>query len=411
MRNRKSFILILTISGLVMILSTCINNNEISTDPRGILYLGSANCKQCHKSIYESYSSTSHFHSTQTSSGKNIAGSFIANENTFVVDPETKIVMEHRDSGFFQVLYVKGIEQQIHRMDITFGIKHAQTFLYWQANQLFELPVSFYTSVNTWGSSPGYPSVINFQRSIGIGCFECHSSYIQSKLNPTTQRIEEVLEKNTLVNGIDCERCHGPGTNHVNYHLAYPEVKEAKYIVTVQYLTRQQKLDACAVCHSGNDIHKEISSFNFKMGDTLANFFLPWADTRNANHEFDVHGNQYNLLAQSKCFLQSRTLNCLTCHDPHTNASTDLNEYSKKCISCHQDVDHSSLKIAKELANTIKSNCIDCHMPKQASRAITFQLSGGNAKSNYFLRTHKIAIYPDKTMTDILIHFKKNKSI
>jgi len=223
--------------------------------------------------------------------------------------------------------------------------------------------------------------------------------------------VEEVLDKNSLITGIDCERCHGPATNHVNYHLAYPDVKEAKYIVTSGKLSRQQKLDACAVCHSGNDKHKEISSFYFKMGDTLANFFLPWATPNNKTTDFDVHGNQYQLLSESKCFLQSKTLGCTTCHDPHTDAAKVLSEYSKKCLSCHNNADHSSLKIDEETANTIKTNCIDCHMPKQPSRAITFQLAGSDSTSYYLLRTHKIAVYHDKKIDNLLQYFKKKKTI
>ena len=399
MRIRKSFILIFTISGLIMILSKCINNIETSNDPRGVVYIGSAGCKQCHQSIYDSYLTTAHFNSTKTSSDKNISGSFNAGKNIFVVNAETKIVMEHRDSGLFQVLYVRGKEQEIHRMDITFGLKHAQTFLYWHGNKIFELPISFYTSVHTWASSPGYPSVVNFTRLINKGCFECHSSYIDSKTIAGNNMIEEVLDKNTFITGIDCERCHGPAANHVNYHLAYPDVKQAKYIVTSNTLSRQQKLDVCAVCHSGNDKKKEISSFNFKMGDTLANFFLPWATHNNTTTDFDVHGNQYQLLSESKCFLQSKTLTCITCHDPHSNATTDVSDYSKKCLSCHKDTDHSSLKLGEATANTMKANCIDCHMPQQPSRAITFRLPGSDSISSYLLRTHKIAVY----------NFKKSK--
>lgn len=393
-----------------MFLSRCFNNSEASNDPRGVLFMGSASCKQCHKSVYDSYVATSHFNSTQASSIKNIVGSFIAGQNTFAVNPETKIVMEHRDSGLFQVLYVKGKEQEARRMDITFGIKHAQTFLYWQGNKTFELPISYYTSVHTWASSPAYPSVMIFKRSIGKGCFECHSSYIDGKLNPTNQGVEEVFDKNSLITGIDCQRCHGPATNHVNYHLAYPYLKEAKYIVTSHSLSRQQKLDACAVCHSGNDRQKEISSFRFKMGDTLANFFSPWAH-RNTNMEFDVHGNQYNLMAQSQCFLQSKTLTCSTCHDPHTNASTNLSEYSKKCISCHANTRHSVIKKDATVSDTIESNCIDCHMPEQPSRAITFQLAGSSLKSAYLLRTHKIAIYSkDKKGTPGIVSLLNNNN-
>lgn len=392
-----------------MILSRCIDNNETGNDPRGNVYIGSSSCRQCHTSIYDSFVTTSHFNTTKTATQKNIAGSFTPGQNIYIVNATTKIAMEHRDSGLFQVLYVNGKEHEIHRMDITFGSKHAQTFLYWKGDKAFELPISYYTSVHTWASSPGYPSVINFKRSIGIGCFECHSSYIEGKLNEGNQVIEETLNKKTLIYGIDCERCHGPSINHVNYHLAYPEVKEAKYIVTSGKLSRQQKLDACAVCHSGNDKEKAVSRFKFKMGDTLANFFLPIA-SRKTTTEFDVHGNQYQLLSQSKCFLQSKTMDCTSCHNPHTKASDDLKVYSQKCIRCHQDVDHRSFKMGNGTAHTMKSNCIDCHMPEQPSRAITFQLSGSDSTSSYLLRTHKIAVYHNEK-NNLLQYFKKNKSI
>jgi hypothetical protein len=339
--------------------------------------------------------STAHYNTTRTSSDKNVSGNFNPGQNTYVYDDSTKIVMEHRDSGLFQVLYVKGQAREAHRFDITFGMRHAQTFLYWEGNKTFELPVSWYASVNAWASSPGFSSKeANFKRFIGKNCFECHSSFIDSKLSEVSMRIEETVDKNSLVAGIDCERCHGPAINHVNYHISSPEIKEAKYIVSPRSLTRQQQLDVCAVCHSGNDKEKEISTFKFRMGDTLAHFFLPWGSRHKNNSDFDVHGNQSQLLAESKCFLVSETLNCVTCHDPHSNVSHDLEEYSKKCLSCHEHVDHPSLKMNEMMANTIKSNCIGCHMPEQPSRAITFQLAGSNLKSVYLLRTHKIAIYP-----------------
>jgi hypothetical protein len=388
------------VSGLIMSLSRCNVADETSNDPRGELYAGATSCKECHSSVYESYVASSHFNTTQTSSVQNVSGSLAHGTNTFVVDPETKIVMETRDSGMFQVLYIKGKEQEAHPMDITFGVKHAQTFLYWQDNKAFELPVSWYTSVGKWASSPGYPSVMNFTRSIGIGCFECHSSYIEGKLNPTSRGTEEVFRKSSLINGIDCERCHGPAKNHVNYHLAFPDSKQAKYIVTSASLNKQQKLDACAVCHSGSDKQKEISTFHFKMGDTLANFFSPWARSKNKGTDLDVHGNQYQLLRESKCFEGSRTIDCSTCHSPHADAGKDVTEYSKKCLSCHGNTDHPAVKMDANKAYSINSNCIDCHMPEQPSRAITFHLAGSDSTSAYLLRTHNIGIYSKQKLSN-----------
>lgn len=397
MKIKKSFILIFTVGGLIIFLSECINTGIKSNDQRGNVYAGSASCRQCHQSIYDSYVATSHYNTTRPSSAKNVLGSFDHGHNTFAYNSETKVVMERRDSGLYQVLYVSGKEQEAHRFDITFGIRHAQTSLYWKGNKTFELPVSFYTSANTWATSPGYSATeVNFKRFVGVNCYECHSSYIKSKSKMSSNGVEEDLDRKTLVMGIDCERCHGPALNHVNYHRAYPHIKEAKYIVTSQTLSRQQRLDACAVCHSGNDKQKETSTFLFKIGDTLSNFFSPYGVHKDSNYDFDVHGNQYGLLSESKCFLRSRTLECSTCHDPHTNVSTDLTVYSQKCQSCHSNPDHSSLKMDAAMISTMKNNCIDCHMPEQPSRAISFQLAGSNSTSAYLLRTHKIAIYSEE---------------
>lgn len=394
-QNKKSLMVLGVIAASVLFFVRCMNPSDSAEDPRGILYADPASCRQCHKAIYDSYIQTAHYHTTQPSSGSTITGSFSSGKNQYVYDPATRIMMEHRDSGYFQALYVNGREQEAHRFDISFGLRHAQTFLYWEGSKPYELPVSYYNSVNAWASSPGFSATqANFRRFIGKNCFECHSSFIDSRFSEVSMQIEENLDRNSLVYGIDCQRCHGPAKNHVNYHFAYPDVKEAKYIVTARSLSRQQELDACAVCHSGNDKQKEVSTFKFKMGDTLANFFLPWGSRHKANSDFDVHGNQSQLLAQSKCFTASTTLTCGTCHSPHADAATSLVTYSAQCSKCHAQPDHSSLKGAEAAAARLTNNCIDCHMPKQPSQAITFQLEGSGEHSAYLLRTHRIAVYP-----------------
>lgn len=392
---------IITFLLFMTVFTSCINNSKEYIDPRGIEYAGSASCIQCHQTIYNSSLHSAHYNASALASSKNILGSLKKGHNTFVYDKDTKLVIESRDSGLYQVLYKKGSEKEAHRFDITFGFRNAQTWLYWQNNNAYELPISYYSSVNNWATSPNFSSETpDFQRLVGKDCFECHSSNISSK-NNTEQPVDnyfataveaEVLEKKSVVYGIDCERCHGPAANHVNYHLKFPKEKIAKHIVLIASLNKQQKLDMCAVCHSGNDKIKVKSRFKFKPGDTLSNFFMN-VSNHNATDDIDVHGNQFGLLSQSKCFIESKTMDCITCHNPHKGSNQNHTSYSKICLSCHSSIAHNKNTMQSFLGKSLKDNCIDCHMPRKASKAISFHLSGSSKNSSYLLRTHKIGIY------------------
>lgn len=389
-KHKKAFLLLSIFCISAFLLTQCFNNQITSTDPRGLGFAGSSTCRQCHQTIYDAYVKSFHYNTTQPATKQSLAGKLDTDNNHFAYNDSTSVLIQNRDSGLYQAAFVNDKEAAAHRMDIQFGLKHAYTFLYWKANQTFEHPLSFYSSINNWATSPGFsPVQVNFNRFIGANCFECHSSFIDKKLNASTAGIEEVLDKNTLLFGIDCERCHGPAINHVNYHNAYPEAKEAKYLTSFTTLSRQQKLDVCAMCHSGNKKMQDRSTFQFRPGDTLSNFFITLPEYNNKT-SFDVHGNQYQLLSQSKCFMNAKTLDCSTCHNPHTNTTNNVKANSSACINCHKEVTHETLKLTTAV---LQDNCIDCHMPLQPSNAITFQRPGDTLRSAYMLRTHKIAIY------------------
>ena len=87
-------------------------------------------------------------------------------------------------------------------------------------------------------------------------------------------------------------------------------------------------------------------------------------------------------------------MNCNTCHNPHNDETENLSKQSQKCLSCHSEAKNNfcTTKVSHKIS--LKDNCIDCHMPKKASGAIGFFLSGKSEMSPYLLRTHNIGIYP-----------------
>lgn len=382
-------------------LTNCGEKESDYIDPRGKTYAGSVSCLECHSKIYNEALNSSHYKASAKASLKNVLGNFTQGHNSYCYDKDTKLVMEKRNNELFQVHYKNGKEVKAYRFDMVMGAKNAQTSMFWDKNSLYELPLSHYNSVNNWGTSPGYPpNMPYFDLAISVSCFECHSSHIKKDENNAdpdnlfgTEFKPEILKKETLVYGIDCERCHGPALDHVKYHKKNPELKLAKYIVTHQSLNNDQKLAQCIVCHSSEEIIQ--SRFNYVPGKMISDFYR--TTTPNFISNQDVHGNQFGLLSQSKCFIKSEKLNCNSCHNPHNDSQESLLSQSQKCMSCHNQSMNNFCSIQEPKGTSLKDNCIDCHMPKKPSGAIGFYLSGKSEMSPYLLRTHKIGIYPEET--------------
>jgi hypothetical protein len=100
---------------------------------------------------------------------------------------------------------------------------------------------------------------------------------------------------------------------------------------------------------------------------------------------FQAHG-----LAQSACFRQSRDqLTCLTCHDPHTNASSDERWYVKACLKCHAapGKDGSAGRVQARICPVNPTDrCTGCHMPKIAEPLFPGQ---PRKIADHYIRIHR----------------------
>lgn len=386
-----------------ILLTSCKNESDNYTDPRGTDYAGSESCIQCHQTQHQTAILSAHYKASSPPTKENILGHFTNGRNTFVYDKNTKLVMEERNDTLYQVLYKNGKEVKAYPFDVIFGIKHAQTSGYWKNHHLYELPISYYKSINGWATSPNYSATTaDFSKKIQKECFACHSSNVASRYVTTKSSetytymgmdVEDFMNKQTLIYGIDCERCHGPSKTHVQTHLKFPDLKKAQNMLAFSSLNRQQRIDACALCHSGGDKTKLKSRFQYKPGEKLSDYFAENERSKDTLN-YDVHGNQLGLLSQSKCFQKSQTMDCITCHNPHQEKTQSYASYSKICMSCHKTTQHNAITLKTISKSKLANNCVECHMPKQDSKAIRFQQSNSAAVTSYSLRTHKIAIYP-----------------
>lgn len=364
-------------------------------------FVGSAVCASCHASIYASHIKTAHYLDSRPASAAAIKGSFKFGYNRFVYNDHMEVQLEKKGGRFYQTALFNGNVMESEAFAIVIGSgRKGQTYLYWDGDRLFQLPISYYVPLKSWCNSPGYPrSMVYFGKQIPAPCIECHGTYAKTA---QAEGRGTVFDSASIMYGIDCERCHGPASRHVAWHKAHPGELAGRFIINAAHLSRQQRLDACALCHSGR--RQEFRPpFSFIVGDVLDSFSTGTYDTT-ATANLDVHGNQYGLLTESKCFRFSDKLDCQSCHDPHTNEYGQAAVYSARCMSCHNGIALHSCsmpEISKQLAKAASSkaapavNCVDCHMPALPSNKITLQIDGQDQLVHDLVRTHRVAIYPD----------------
>ena len=167
-----------------------------------------------------------------------------------------------------------------------------------------------------------------------IRCLACHTTNVRFGKVRTGPE--------TADRGIGCERCHGPGADH----LAAVKAKFSDMaIVNPGRAPDATSEKLCASCHNLNDGVYERTTPREDPG---------WVRSPGKT------------MTWSRCYTESRgALRCLTCHDAHRDSDPSPTFYEAKCLSCHTGDKKGS--VAAEGANcpvNTRTGCIECHMPK-----------------------------------------------
>src|SRR5260370_39529515 len=109
------------------------------------------------------------------------------------------------------------------------------------------------------------------------------------------------------------------------------------------------------------------AAFSYRPGQPLESSFK----TLKTKHTEEDHvANQIEYLRQSKCFRESESLTCTTCHDPHRGrASSKSARPQESCLVCHHAKDcHEQ----DRLPSPVRDDCTGCHMPPYVKMNVTF---------------------------------------
>ena len=248
--------------------------------------------------------------------------------------------------------------------------RHALTYLVEVDGFLVESPVTWYPSQSAWGMSPGYdgPNQFGFSRAVGEGCLYCHAG--RSEVVGASLHRMSIPEE-----AIGCERCHGPGSVHVARHAGRPalpslppQVGEAVdyTIVNPAHLSRELSEAVCQQCHLKSvatvpNRGRKLS--DFRPGLPLEDFRQDYVlETADPSMTVVGHVEQMHL---SRCYRESGTLSCLTCHDPHGEpaAKDRTTYYDSVCLKCHKPA-ACTVDPHRRERESPANDCVQCHMPR-----------------------------------------------
>ncbi len=213
-----------------------------------------------------------------------------------------------------------------------------------------------------WGAF--YPPD-NMHRPTGPTCDGCHSV----DYNIHTRQVAEW--------NVGCERCHGPGSDHVEHPTR-------SNIVNPANMDAATANDTCLQCHSqgrplANPIEGEYYDWpvGYHAGLRLQDFWrLEDCTLGQTNFYYFADCTAHKNRMQGNDFVQSvmyrHGITCSSCHDVHgTSSYAQLRQPADRiCLDCHGLTSPNGPRAATleehthHKAGSSGSRCVACHMPK-----------------------------------------------
>lgn len=319
-------------------------------------YVGSESCQKCHAAIYEHWKKTP-----------------MAN---IVRDPKV-----HPDAIIPDLSTNNVFKFTVDQVAFVYGSKWKQRYFTKVGDDYYPLPVQWDIGNKKWlkyhvpdtGAdwwTKYYPSD-NMQRPTGPTCDGCHSVNYDI-------HTKQVAEWN-----VGCERCHGPGSEHV----VHPTRAN---ILNPDEMDSVASSDTCIACHSQGQPRAGLIDgkaydwpVGYHAGLRLADYwkledialgqtdFLHYAD--GTAHKNRMQGNDF---VQSVMY--KRGITCASCHDVHgTDNYAQLRKPADKiCLDCHGPTSPNGPHTATLEEHTHHkdgspgSQCVACHMPKIETQGV-----------------------------------------
>ncbi len=319
-----------------------VTNHRPVASPAQPTLVGRQVCKECHSGNYDLHAKHGHASTFARTRDTDIAKRFVG--KTFDSGEPYGSFTYHADGGELFARLPERFGDKPFPLQFALGSGHnAVTFLslipdITGGTAAIEHRVSWYSAEDQLNLTPGHskktPEIeVEYFGDTARGqplqqCISCHT---------TSAKIvgQDLVD---LIPNVNCEKCHGPGSEHVRQ--ARSQQEPPPYSVGHDDWDTESELQLCGSCHRMpiNVSLKELRDYP----DMLTRF-------------------QPIGMLRSRCYLESEgKMRCTTCHSPHTAISTVTEaDHVQNCVNCH--LEDSDVHVACPVSP--QEGCMECHMP------------------------------------------------
>ena len=333
--------------------STAAGNNK---------FVGDVACKNCHTQEYNNWQKSHHFMAMQPANASTVKGDF--NNVVFTSDGVTSRFLKKNNKYFINT---QGEDGKNHDYEVkyTFGFTPLQQYLIeFPGGRMQVTRVSWDTKKGKWfhqykGEEIPAGDWLHWTgnaQNWNTMCADCHSTNLKKNYIVESDSYQTTY---SAIN-VNCEACHGPGTNHINY--INKEYKKGDRItgsmLDLPKNTDQiAQINTCAPCHSRRTI---TGNNKLASSELLDNYIteIPSVENFHADGQVKEEAFIYTSFLQSKMFHMG--VKCTNCHDPHS-AKLVLTA-NNLCMQCHSK-NYNEPSHTFHAASTKGSECVSCHMP------------------------------------------------
>lgn len=340
-----------------------------------VRYVGMEKCRTCHEPVYQTYIQTgmgqSWGHATKEKSAADYSP-----EHALVYDKDLDFYYKpywDNDSLYIMEYRLEGkdtIHKLVQRIDYVVGSgQHTNSHIFTVNGYAYQAPITYYTQKGRWDLAPGFEKGANsrFSRMIQLECMSCHNGLPEFVHNSENKYL-------SIKQGIDCERCHGPGSLHVQEKESGNIVDTSKApdytIVNPRRLSTELQNNICQRCHlQGIAVLNDGKTFfDFRPGMKLSEVMNVFMPAYQGGEDKMIMASHVERMKKSDCYVSSGKMSCITCHKPHVSVKfTPQEQYTNACKSCHGNNEKEQCSEPIEARMSKNNNCISCHMPKNGS--------------------------------------------